>query len=152
MRKGVFPAVILGLILSCSTASALTGAGQVLVNTNSTVILSFSNNQAMEVIGWTPVVNNASAAFGSIAAYIICGACTFLAMSPAQPTQLYIGQFTVAAGPPIIVYPAWQQNGNYRVINNFTGALNMTFGCQGGAVTGACLFAVRTFPLTDPVF
>ncbi|MEO8191013.1 MAG: hypothetical protein ABI682_11785 [Acidobacteriota bacterium] len=152
MRKGILLAAVLAMGLVCSPATANTGAGQIQVNTGTTVVVSLFTNQALDLVGWTPVVNSASASFGNIAAYVVCGACTFASVSPTQPTTLYVGQFTVAAGPPIIVYPAWQQNGNYRIVNNFGNALNMTFGCQGGAVTGACLFAIRTIPLSDPVF
>ncbi|MDQ2870263.1 MAG: hypothetical protein M3S32_05935 [Acidobacteriota bacterium] len=152
MRKTVYLAIFLGFALSSSTLLGFTGNGSLQVNTNTTLTGTVPNNTVVVIVGWVPVVNGMTAAFGNIAAYVNCGFCSFATIGLTQSGNAYVGQFTAQAGPPIILYPAFQSNSPVNLVNNFGTSLGFTFGCQGGAVTGACLFNVKTFPLTDPLF
>ncbi|MEO8191783.1 MAG: hypothetical protein ABI682_15725 [Acidobacteriota bacterium] len=153
MRKPIYLTVFLGLMLSSSQVLASSGNSGVQVNTNTTVTGTVANNTAFVIVGWVPVVNSMSAGFGNIAAYVNCGFCIFASFGGVtQSSNAYVGQFTAQAGPPIILYPAYQSNGSMNLVNNTGTSLGLTLGCQGGAVTGACLFNIRTFPLADPLF
>ncbi|MEP6768388.1 MAG: hypothetical protein ABJC61_06940 [Acidobacteriota bacterium] len=124
------------------------------MNTNTGVTMTLGANTTLVIVGWTPVVNSMSAAFGSINAYVNCTTCTLADLNnfTGQSPTAHVGQFTAAAGPPIILYPAWQQNGQMHLNNNLAATKSVLFGCVGGAVTGACLFNVRTVPSADPLF
>ncbi|MCA1580433.1 MAG: hypothetical protein LC796_03390 [Acidobacteria bacterium] len=130
----------------------MTGNGTLQVNTGTSVIGTVSANTTVVVVGWAPVVNSMSAGFGNIAAYVNCNLCTFATIGLLQSPNAYVGQFTAQAGPPIIVYPAFQSNSPMNLNNNSGSTGSITWGCQAGNVTGACLFNIRTFPAADPNF
>ncbi len=154
MRRLSFWSVALIFLLSTPALFALTGTGEVQVNTNATVTMTLGANTTLSVVGWMPVVSSMSASFGSMNAYVNCVNCTFANLNnfTGQSPTAHIGQFTAAAGPPIILYPAWQPNGQMNINNTVASTINVQFGCTGGAVSGACLFNVRTIPSTDPNF
>ena len=152
MRKTISGAVFLALLLFSATASAFSGNGTLQVNTGTQVVGAVPNNVTVVVVGWAPVVNSMSASFGNIAAYVNCNMCTFAQIGLVQSVNAYVGQFTAQAGPPIIVYPAYQNNSPMILYNNTGANGNITWGCQAGSVTGACLFNIRTIPSTDPLF
>ncbi|MDQ2870262.1 MAG: hypothetical protein M3S32_05930 [Acidobacteriota bacterium] len=153
MRKISLVLSILTVMLGASTATATTGTGEVQVNTGTTVSGQLFANTMMIIVGWTPVVNSTSAPFGAINAFVNASGLPFAQISSVnQNHSAHIGQFTVATGPPIVLYPAWQQNGAFNLNNTDASPAAITFGCVGGNVTGACLFNVRTIPSADPLF
>lgn len=152
MRKTALLLAILVATFCASTSLAVSGTGEVQVNTGTTVAGAIAANTSIVIVGWTPVVNSMSASFGSINAYVNAQGMPFASVGMSQSVTAHIGQFTAAAGPPIILYPAWQHNGAFNLTNNTGATTQLIFGCVGGAVTGACLFNVRSFPTTDPLF
>jgi hypothetical protein len=154
MRKGVlFFAVVIAFLLS-GAAYGITGNAQVQVDTGSTATLTLSQNNILVLLGWTPVVTSASAAIGSIVARINCVACTSGAFSVTGSTKNFngvVGQFTVAAGPPIILTPGYGTVSPWTIVNASSSG-DVILGCAGNAVTGACLFNMKTMPSTDPLF
>lgn len=152
MRKTALLLAILVAFLGASTAFALTGSGEVQVNTGTSVVGAIGANTTLVIVGWTPVVNSMSASFGAINAYVNTQGLPFANIGISQLGNAHIGQFTAAAGPPIILYPAWQQNGAFNLNNNSSSTAQITFGCVGGSVTGACLINVRSIPAAEPQF
>ncbi|MEO8191501.1 MAG: hypothetical protein ABI682_14260 [Acidobacteriota bacterium] len=152
MRKAIYGAVFLVLLFSSATASALTGNGSLQVNTNTTLVGTVPINTTVIVVGWAPVVNSMTAGFGNIAAFVNCNLCDRAVIGLLQSPNAYVGQFTAQAGPPIIVYPAYQSNSSMILTNNSGQAGSVTWGCQGGSVNGACLFNIRTITSPDPLF
>ncbi|MEP6768390.1 MAG: hypothetical protein ABJC61_06950 [Acidobacteriota bacterium] len=151
VRKTFLLLASLALLAGASTAYSATGTGEVIVNTNTTVSGTLTANTTLVIVGWAPVVNSMNAAFGSINAYVNVFL-PFATITVPQQANVHFGQFTAAAGPPIILYPAWQQNGAFHVNNNGGSTVAITFGCVGGGVTGASLINVRTIPAADPQF
>ncbi|MEO8191201.1 MAG: hypothetical protein ABI682_12745 [Acidobacteriota bacterium] len=151
MSKTTYGAVFLALLLPSANAYAVSGNGSLQINTGTTVVGAIAANTVVTVVGWVPVVNSMSASFGNIAAFVNCGLCFFAQIGLTQSPNAYVGQFTAQAGPPIILYPAFQSNAPMHLNNAGTNG-SIAWGCQGGNVTGACLFNIRTTPSTDPLF
>ena len=154
MRKRIlFFAVVIAFLLS-GAAYGGTGNAEVQVNTGSTATLHLSVNNTLVLLGWTPVVISASASIGSIVARINCVACNSGAFTVTGSTKNFnavVGQFTVQAGPPIILTPGYGTVSPWTINNTFQDA-DVILGCAGNAVTGACLFNMKTIPSTDPLF
>ncbi|MCA1582564.1 MAG: hypothetical protein LC796_14470 [Acidobacteria bacterium] len=136
---------VLSIAVTGATTPATTG-----------VNLPIPNNVIVEVVGVVPVVSTVTGAPASMAANVNvgtsggfnqCGAGT-----PSCSNDAWVAQWTIVSAPTgIQAVNAYQ--GTSLKLANLTGAsATINFRCQVGQMTGSCIFTLRAFLTTDPLF
>jgi hypothetical protein len=104
----------------------------------------------LTVLGWTPLVSSLPDPMGSVDARVKADGFPPVGITyPADTevdTDILLGQFLVRKTPPGFTYTqAHQAFGPIEFENGSTTPALLTFQCGGaGAVTGSCVFTIRT--------
>jgi hypothetical protein len=142
------------LASTVALSSAVTGSAS---PATTEVTFPLQVNAAMEVIGVVPVINSVSGNPASMAANVNVGTTAPFTACGASPTptcsnDVWVAQWTIQSDSAGVRAVNAFQGGTLRLINNSGSPANFHLRCQVGLMTGACIFSVRAFFLTDPVF